>query len=206
MSWWSEQVVPRITHVALGTPAVRAVRRRAVAAASGTVVELGFGSGPTLAVYPPAVSAVLAVEPSTVARRLAVPALAASGVPVRWVGPEGERLPLDDDTADTVVSTFSLCTVPDPMAALGEARRVLRPGGSLLFLEHGPAPEPRLARRQRRLDPLQQRMFAGCHLTRSADELVRAAGFTVTLLTHERLRGPGALSYLSIGRARPGTP
>ena len=203
MGWWSEQVVPRVTHVALGTRAVRGVRRRALAAAHGEVVELGFGSGPNLAVYPRAVTSVLAVEPSPVARQLAAKAIAASSVPVRHVGLEGEHLPLADDSADTVVSTFTLCTVPDPRAALTEARRLLRPGGTLLFCEHGLAPEPRLARRQRRLDGLQQRLFAGCHLARPIDDVVRAAGFTVTALTHERLRGSGALSYLYVGSARP---
>lgn len=143
MGWWSEQVVPRITHAALGTRAVRAVRSRALVGAHGEVVELGFGSGPNLGVYPPAVTSVLAVEPSPVARRLAGPAIAASSVPVRHVGLDGEDLPLDDDSADTVVSTFTLCTIPDLPRALGEVRRVLRPGGTFLFLEHGLAPEPR---------------------------------------------------------------
>ena len=202
MGWWSEQVVPRVTHVALGTRAVRGVRRRALAAAHGEVVELGFGSGPNLAVYPRAVTSVLAVEPSPVARQLAAKAIAASSVPVRHVGLEGEHLPLADDSADTVVSTFTLCTIADLPRALGEVRRVLRPGGTFLFLEHGLAPEPRLARRQRRLDPLQQRVFDGCHLVRPIDESVRAAGFTITRLTHERLRGAGALSYLYLGVAR----
>jgi len=202
VGWWSEQVVPRITHAALGTRAVRAVRSRALVGAHGEVVELGFGSGPNLGVYPPAVTSVLAVEPSPVARRLAGPAIAASSVPVRHVGLDGEDLPLDDDSADTVVSTFTLCTIPDLPRALGEVRRVLRPGGTFLFLEHGLAPEPRLARWQRLLDPLQHRVFAGCHLARPIDERVRAAGFTITQLTHERLRGPGALSYLYLGVAR----
>ena len=203
MGWWSEQVVPRVTHVALDTRAVRAVRRRAVATAHGEVVELGFGSGPTLAVYPPAVTSVLAVEPSPVARRLAARAVTGSRIPVRWVGLDGEHVPLPDHCADTVVSTFSLCTIDDPGAALAEARRLLRPGGVLLFCEHGLAPEPRTARRQRRLDGLQQRVFAGCHLARPIDDLVRAAGFTVTTQTHERLRRSGALSFLFVGTARP---
>lgn len=203
MSFWAEHVVPRITDVALGTPDVRALRERVLARARGEVVELGFGSGLTLPVYPPAVTAVRAVEPSGVARRLAARRVAAARVPVEFVGLDGADLDLPDACADTVVSTFSLCTIPDVDRALREARRVLRPGGRFLFLEHGLSPEPRTARWQYRLDGLQQRLCAGCHLARPIDELVRAAGLTVTDLEHDRLRGPGPMSYLFLGAATP---
>lgn len=208
MGWWSEQVVPRVTDVALSLRPVTEKRRRVLAPATGTVVELGSGSGTNLPNYPAAVDTVLAVEPSPVARRLAVKRVQAARVTVRYLGldgsggPDAAALPLDDDTADTVVSTFTLCTVPDLPRTLAEVRRVLRPGGRFLFLEHGLAPEPARARRQRLLDPLQQRLFAGCHLTRAVDVDVRAAGFTIDRLTHERMPGPGALSYLYLGHAR----
>lgn len=203
MSFWAEHVVPRITDVALGTPDVRALRERVLAGARGEVVELGFGSGPTLPLYPSAVTTVRAVEPSTVARRLGARRVAAASVPVEFVGLDGADLDLPDACADTVVSTFSLCTIPDADRALREVRRVLRPDGRFLFLEHGLSPEPRTARWQHRLDGLQQRLFAGCHLTRPIDELVRAAGLTVTDLEHDRLRGPGPMSYLYLGAATP---
>jgi len=205
VGWWGEHVVPRITDVALGTPDVRALRERVVARARGEVVELGAGSGPTLPLYPAAVTAVRAVEPSAVAWRLARRRVARAAVPVEHVGLDGADLPLPDASADTVVSTFSLCTIPDVGRALREVRRVLRPRGEFLFLEHGLSPDPRTARRQHRLDGLQQRLFAGCHLTRPIDQLVRDAGLEIVDLDHDHLRGPAALSYLYLGAARSGS-
>jgi ubiquinone/menaquinone biosynthesis C-methylase UbiE len=207
MGLWSEHVVPRLTDLALGTADVRAVRARAVERARGEVVELGFGSGPTLPLYPATVSSVRAVEPSAVARRLGARRMAATSIPVRFVGlgssdPSAD-LDLPDATADTVVSTFTLCTIPDVERALREVRRILRPGGVFLFLEHGLSPDPSTARWQHRLDGLQQRLVAGCHLTRPIDVLVRDAGLTVTDLEHESLRGPGPMSYLYRGVATP---
>ncbi|GAA4865175.1 class I SAM-dependent methyltransferase [Actinomycetospora straminea] len=203
MPFWTEHVVPRIVDVALGGADVRALRERAVARARGEVVELGFGSGPTLPLYPAAVTSVRAVEPSAVARRRGSRRIAAAGIPVEYVGLDGAYLDLPDASADTVVSTFTLCTIPDVDRALREVRRVLRPGGQLLFLEHGLSPEPRTARWQHRLDGLQQRLAGGCHLTRPVDRLVRDAGLTVTDVAHPSLRAPGPMSYLYLGAATP---
>lgn len=201
MGLWSEHVVPRITDVALGTEEVAAFRREALAEARGEVVELGYGSGPNLPLYPAAVTGVLAVEPSALARRMAAKREAVSGVPVRHVGLDGESLPVGDASADTVVSTFTLCTIPDPVRALREVRRVLRPDGLFLFLEHGLAQEEGTRRWQRRLDPVQQRLFAGCHLTRAIDVLVTDAGLALRSLARERLRGPRPVSPLYRGCA-----
>lgn len=201
MGLWSEQVVPRCTDLALGTEDVAALRRRALATAAGEVVELGYGSGTNLPLYPAAVTAVLAVEPSPVARRLAERREAAAPMPVRHVGLDGEALPVADASADTVVSTFTLCTIPDPVRALHEVRRVLRPGGRFLFLEHGLAPDERTRRWQRRLNPLQQRLFAGCHLDREIDVLVERAGLEVSSLEHDRLRGPRPVAPVYLGSA-----
>ena len=137
---WSEQVVPRVTDLALGRPPVRRLRERALAPARGIVVDLGSGSAPNLPLLPPAVTRVLAVEPSALARRLAAPRIAAAGVPVEHVGLDGAALPLADASADTVVSTFTLCTIPDLDGALAEVRRVLRPDGQFLLLDHGLSP------------------------------------------------------------------
>lgn len=203
MGLWSEHVVPRLTDVVLGGPDVRTLRERALVRARGEVVELGFGSGLTLPHYPASVSAVRAVEPSSVARRLAARRVTAASVPVEFVGLDGADLDLPDASADTVVSTFTLCTIPDVERALGEVRRVLRPGGRFLFLEHGLSPEPATARWQHRLNGLQRRLAAGCHLTRPIDDLVRGAGLTVTDLENERLGAPGPMSYLYLGVAAP---
>jgi len=202
-SLWTEHVVPRLVDVALGGEDVRELRERTVARARGEVVELGFGSGPTLPLYPAAVTVVRAVEPSAVARRRGARRIAEASIPVEHVGLDGADLDLPDDCADTVVSTFTLCTIPDVDRALREVRRVLRPGGQLLFLEHGLSPDPRTARWQHRLDGLQQRVAGGCHLTRPIDGLVRDAGLTVTDLAHDRLRAPGPMSYLYLGAATP---
>src|SRR5262249_24986531 len=129
MGVWSDQVVPRIVDLALGTQDVRHLRERALRKASGVGVELGFGSGTDLPAYPRPVRTVLAIEPSAVARKLAAKRVASSTAHVEFAGPRGERLPLEDESADTVVSTFTLCTIPDLAAALGEVRRVLKPGG-----------------------------------------------------------------------------
>lgn len=207
MAWWSEQVVPRATHVLLANPAVASRRREVMAGVAGNVVEIGFGSGPTLATYPADVR-VLAVEPSPVARRLAASRIAGCGAAVEFVGADAERIPLETGSADAAVSVFTLCTVPDAARALRELRRVLRPGGRLHFLEHGLSPDPGVARWQRWLTPIQRRLGAGCHLDRPIAELVRSAGFEPVWVRASRLGGPRALRpwdslTLGVATARP---
>lgn len=200
---WSEQVVPRVTHLALGRPPVTRHRRRVLARASGVVLDLGSGSAPNLPLMPPAVAKVLAVEPSTTARRLAEPRLASSGVSLEYAGLSGDglRLELPDDAVDTVVSTFTLCTVPDLDAALTEARRVLRPTGRLLFLEHVRSPDDAVARWQRRLTGVQQRVFDGCHLDRDTVAAIERAGMSVQECDTVRIPGPSVLNHVVLGSA-----
>lgn len=193
MSIWSDQVVPRATDILLGSAEVRRLREEAVAGTHGTVVEIGFGSGLNLAVYPPAVRRILAVEPSTVATRLASARIASFPAPVEIIGLDGQQLPLAPGSVDVAVSTFSLCTIPDPGRALREVARVLRPGGTFHFLEHGRSPSPAVAAWQRRLNPLQQRLAAGCHLDRPIDRLVAEAGLLLGPVRHDELGGPRIL-------------
>ncbi len=141
--------------------------------------EIGFGSGHNVAFYPGDVTDVVAIEPSDVAWKLARDRLAASKVPVRRAGPDGHALPLGDRTCDTALTTWTLCTVTDAAAVLAEIRRVLKPGGTVHFLEHGRAPDEKVRRRQRRLEPVQKRIAGGCHLTRPIVELFEHAGFTI---------------------------
>ncbi|MBB2988280.1 class I SAM-dependent methyltransferase [Terracoccus luteus] len=205
MGWWARQVVPRLVAGGGDEPKVLTLRARACDGLEGRVVELGFGSGPNLRVLPAAVTEVVAVEPSDVAWRLSQPARDASPVPVTRGGLDAGRLDLPDGSADAVLSTLTLCTVPDAATALAEVRRVLRPGGTLHLLEHGLAPDAPVRRWQHRLDPLQRRLFDGCHLTRPVDELVAASGLTVEAMEREYGPFPRPLrpwGFLYVGRAR----
>jgi ubiquinone/menaquinone biosynthesis C-methylase UbiE len=158
---------------------VQPLRRRVCAGLEGEVVEIGFGSGLNVPFYPAAVSRVAAIEPADVGWKLARKRLSASSVPVERSGLDGQSLPFADDSFDAALSTWTLCTIPDVAAALSEVRRVLRPGGRLHFLEHGLAPDESVRRWQHRLEPVQKKLFGGCHLTRPVVDLLTAAGFTI---------------------------
>ncbi|QIG43204.1 methyltransferase domain-containing protein [Nocardioides anomalus] len=192
MGWWSERVLPHCVDRSLSTRPVMRLREQVCAGLSGRLLEVGFGSGLNVGAYPDAVTAVDAVEPSERAWALSAGRRAGSPVPVERTGLDGQRLEAPDATYDAALATFTLCTLPDPATALGEVRRVLRPGGTLHVLEHGLAPEPGVARWQRRLEPLQRRVAGGCHLTRDVPALLAAAGFRVTGVEQSYLPGPAA--------------
>jgi SAM-dependent methyltransferase len=195
--FYREQVVPRLVALTCGAKGLAGLRARTAAGLSGRVVEIGFGSGFNVPHYPDAVERVLAVEPSATAFRMAGGRIDASAVPVEQVGLDGRRLPLDDASCDAALCTFALCTIPDVETALGELRRVLRPGGRFHFLEHGLSPDARVAAFQRRVEPLQQRLADGCHLTRDPLALTRAAGFRVEESEQRYGAGPRAWAYLT---------
>ena len=204
MPFWTDQVVPRMTDKMLSSRDVMAHRRRATAGLHGEVVEIGFGSGLNVPAYPTEVTTVYAVDPSLVARELAAERVAASPAAIRYVGLNGEDLPLDDASVDTALSTFTLCTIPDAGRAVREVNRVLRPGGTFHFLEHGLCPDAGVARWQHRLNGVQRRVAGGCHLDRPIEQLVRDAGFEITAIHHDQLAGPGFMrpwAYLYEGVA-----
>jgi SAM-dependent methyltransferase len=203
MGVYREKVLPRIVNVACGMKSSEELRARACQGLAGEVVEVGFGSGLNVPLYPSGVTRVAAVEPADLAWRLAGKRVAASPVPVVRAGLDGQALPFDDDVFDSALSTWSLCTIPDADAALHELRRVLKPGGSLHFLEHGLAPDESVRRWQHRLEPLQKRVFGGCHLTRAIPELIGAAGFAIGALDSFYEKGsPKVVGANSLGVAR----
>lgn len=201
MGVYEHQILPRVIDLLLGNAQMAKVRRPALEGLHGTVLEIGFGSGPNVTLYPPAVDKVVAVDPATVGRRLAVKRLEASTVPVEFVGLDGQDLPLDDASVDCVLSTWTLCTIPDVAAALAEASRVLRDDGRLFFLEHGLSPDPGVAAWQRRLNPIQKKVAGGCHLDRDIPALVRDAGFVTERLAEFDIAGPKPMSHMFSGVA-----
>lgn len=190
MGWWQDRVLPRMVDNSLSIEPIMAERRRTCAALYGRVVELGFGSGLNIAALPWAVTSLTAIEPSAGAWELSEPRRSASALDIIRGSLDGEDIAELDASFDSALTTFTLCTIPDAHRALAEVRRVLRPGGTLAFLEHGLAPSRRVARWQRFLEPIQRRVAGGCHLTRDIPELIGDAGFTVTSLDQRYLPGP----------------
>jgi ubiquinone/menaquinone biosynthesis C-methylase UbiE len=204
VTWWSERVVPHLTDVALRSQEIGELREETCRGLHGRVLEIGFGSGLNLRFYPAEVTSVAAVEPSDVGWRLSEERRARTGVRVERSGLDGQQLAEEDASFDSALVTFSLCSIADPALALSEVRRVLRPGGTLHFLEHGLAPDAGVARWQRRLDPVQRRVFAGCHLSRDVPGLVEEAGLEVGELRAEYQPGPRVMrpwTYGYLGRA-----
>jgi len=204
MGLWSRHVLPRLVDRLCGVEDLAALRAEIVPQARGAVLEVGFGTGLNLPFYDPArVERVFGLEPAremlALARRRApVP------FPVEHLALDGERIPLAPASVDTVVVTFTLCSIPDVARALDGMRRVLRSDGRLLFLEHGAAREPGVRRWQERVNPLWKRALGGCHLNREVPALLRSAGFAIEALREEALAGaPAIAAYTYRGVARP---
>jgi SAM-dependent methyltransferase len=202
MGVYSKYVLPRLTHLSMRQAQFRPYRTRTVGGAAGRVLEIGIGSALNLPFYGDAVDEVIGVDPSAEMLALAERAVAASPKKVVLLQSSAENLPLDDRSVDTVVVTWSLCSIPAPAAALSEARRVLRPGGQLRFVEHGLSPDPGVRKWQDRLTPLWRWCSGGCHLNRKTDDLIRVAGFRLTELSTGYARGPRPMTYMYEGSAR----
>jgi ubiquinone/menaquinone biosynthesis C-methylase UbiE len=198
---YEDRVLPRLVDLTCGAKGMERYRARAIEGLHGEVVEIGFGTGLNVPLYPAAVTKVWAVEPSLRSRELARGRIEASTVPVEHVGLDGQRLPLPDASCDAGLSTFTLCTIPDPTLALAELRRVLKPGARLHVLEHGAAPDDGVARWQVRIEPWQRRFAGGCHLTRDVSDLLSDAGFDDVEITARYVKGPKPWSYFSYGTA-----
>jgi ubiquinone/menaquinone biosynthesis C-methylase UbiE len=203
MGLYSRYVFPRLMHWSMSQAAFDEERKRALADVRGRVLEIGFGTGLNLPHYPPDVRMITAIDRNAGTLRLAAKQLAASSIEVEHRVLSSERLPMDNASFDSVVSTFTLCSIKDLAAALAEVRRVLSPGGRFVFLEHGLSPEPRVARWQKRLTPIIRMVGDGCHLNRPIRRLIEQAGFNVARCDEGYLAGLHKLGgYLYRGMAQ----
>ena len=202
MGFYGDRVLPHLINVVMDNKQTRRIRARVCEGLAGDVVEIGFGTGHNIPFLPREVTRLHAVEPSRRSVDLAKQRIAAAPMPVEAVGLDGQRLPLPDDSADSALCTWSLCTIPDAVAAVAERRRVVRPGGSLHFVEHGRSPEEKVRRWQDRLNGLQQRVAGGCNLNRDIPAIIESGGFAISRLDTYYAKGePKTLGYLYEGRA-----
>lgn len=202
MPFYRERILPHVVHWAMRQALFTEFRRRLVPAAEGRVLEIGVGSGLNLPFYSGSADNVLALDPSPAL--LSRARKGATGNPrVAWLEASAEAIPLGDRSVDTVLTTWTLCSIPDVACALEEVRRVLKPSGKLLFVEHGRAPQAAVSRWQDRLTPMWKRVAGGCHLNRPIDRLIERAGFLVETLDTGYLQGPRMLTFMYEGCARP---
>lgn len=205
MSFYQDHILPHLIGFACSQPQIMKKRSEIVPGAGGRVLEVGFGSGTNLEFYDPVrVERLFALEPSRGMRRKAQEAVRESPLEIEWLDLPGEEIPLADNSIDTVVLTYTACTIPDVRAALAQMRRVLKPGGRLLFSEHGKAPDPGVAKWQRRIEPIWKPIAGGCHLTREPDELLEEAGFRIARIERQYLpKSPKIAAFNYAGSAVP---
>ena len=203
MGFYEDRVLPHLVNLTMRNRRLIPYRERVILAAEGRVLEIGVGSGLNLPFYPAPVREIVGLEPAprllAMSRRLA----SRSYLPVKFIEGSAEMIPLDDRSVDTVVSTWTLCTIPALSRALEEMRRVLTSGGQLLFVEHGAAPDDNVRKWQDRLTPVWKRIGGGCHLNRPIPMIVESAGFTITSLETGYMKGLKPMSFLYEGRAKP---
>ncbi|MGW4120429.1 class I SAM-dependent methyltransferase [Nocardia sp. NPDC004711] len=201
MGIYEDRILPRLVDMCCGSKQMNSERQRVCAGLHGRVVEIGFGSGRNVPFYPDSVQSVSAVEPADLGWRMAAGRLAAATVPVERAGLDGQALPFEDDSFDSALSTWTLCTIPDVEAALAEVRRVLAPGGTFHFVEHGLAPDAGVQKWQHRFNPVQKALAGGCHLDRDIRGLIEAAGFEIRDIDRYYQQGPKPWVAFSLGTA-----
>jgi len=203
-NWYERHVLPWLVDLACGVRPVRRQRQKVVPLARGRVLEIGIGTGLNLEHYDRArIRQIVGLDPGLEMHPQARRRSRRAGIEVELIGLSAERIPYDDASFDTVLVTFSLCTIDEPVEALKEMRRVLKPGGRLIFCEHGLAPDASVRRWQQRLTPLWSKLAGGCHLDRDIPGLLQEAGFRVDDLQQMYLPGPRALTYNYWGTAVP---
>lgn len=203
MGFYEDCVLPHLVNLTMRHRQFEPYRKRVTSAAEGRVLEIGPGSGPNLPFYPQRVDEVLELEPAPRLLAMARRAARQCSLQVIFVEASAEAIPLPDHSVDTVVTTWTLCTIPDVTGALVEIRRVLKPDGQLLFVEHGLAPENRVRKWQDRLTPLWKHVAGGCHLNRPIRDLIQKAGFRITQIETGYMEGPRPMTFLYEGRAQP---
>jgi ubiquinone/menaquinone biosynthesis C-methylase UbiE len=203
MGFYTDRILPHLIRSTMRDERFAPYRERAVSHARGRVLEIGIGSGENLSRYGTAVASVIGLEPSARLAAMAKVAARGSSVPAEILETSAESIPLDARSIDTVVMTWTLCSVRDPASALREMHRVLKPGGHLLFAEHGLAPDRGVQMVQRWLTPLWKRVAGGCHLDRDMGKLIASGGFEIEHLATGYMRGSRPITFMYEGRARP---
>jgi ubiquinone/menaquinone biosynthesis C-methylase UbiE len=203
MGFYRDHVVPHLVNLAMRNRDLVPYRQRVVSAARGRVLEIGIGSGINLPFYPPATNEIFGLEPAPRLVEMAQHSAQQSSATVKFVEASAEAIPLDNNSIDTVVMTWTLCSIPDARQALAEMRRVLRAGGQLLFVEHGQAPEESVRKWQNRLTPVWKRIAGGCHLNRPIPLLIESSGFRIAQIRTGYMRGPKPMTFMYEGCARP---
>ena len=202
MGFYENHILPRFINIACGLKAVQMQRAKVVPRAEGRILEIDFGSGLNMPFYTPEkVDLLLGLEPSEKARKMAQSKIDASGMPFEFVGLDGQEIPLENDSVDTVVLTYTLCTIPDAIKAAGEMHRVLKPGGKLLFSEHGASPDDGVRKWQDRINPAWKKIAGGCHLNRDIPDLLAKGGFHVRQLDSYYIPGPKVAAWTFEGWA-----
>jgi ubiquinone/menaquinone biosynthesis C-methylase UbiE len=203
MGFYSDVILPRLCDLAMRNKQLLPFRERVIGAAEGRVLEIGVGSGMNLPFYRPPVREVLALEPAPRLVTMARSASHASSMPVSFLEASAEAIPLDEHSVDTIVTTWTLCSIPQAATALAEMRRVLRPGGKLLFVEHGRAPDASVRWWQDRLTPVWRSISGGCHLNRPIQAMIEGAGFRIDRIETGYMPGPKPMTFMYEGGARP---
>lgn len=201
MGLYRRLILPRLIDLAMKDETAAARRSELIPKARGSVLEVGVGSGLNLPFYSSAVTHLYAIDPSPELLRMAGKKIDRVTFPVELVCQSAEQLPVDRESIDTIVTTWTLCSIPDPLGALREMKRVLKPGGCLLFVEHGFSPDPKVQAWQRRINPIWRRVAGGCNVDRKIDELIRSAGFNIARLQTTYLPGPRPMTYTYEGSA-----
>jgi SAM-dependent methyltransferase len=203
MGFYSEFILPRLCDLAMRNKLLLPIRRRVIGAAEGRVLEIGVGSGLNLPFYRPEVTELLALEPAPKLVAMARAASRDANMPVRFLEASAEAIPLDDHCVDSIVTTWTLCSIPQAETALAEMRRVLRPGGRLLFVEHGLSPDESVQRWQDLITPAWRCMAGGCHLNRPIKTMIEGAGFRIDRVETGYIPGPRPMTFMYEGSARP---